>query len=219
MLEAATMGEGGWIKGEIVGHVAAAPPRDAAGAHGWYIAYVGGLTARAIVALGRRGWDAYAPTALREVPCRGRGAAGRQKQRGRLRADRTRSGRRRIAVPIYPGYVFVAARSPAPEAWDIARVPGIAYLVHRADGDVVRLADAVIEAVKERAGQSERIAAARENAAIPRCGQRVEVIEGPFAGFAGLVEEAGPDRLKVGVEIFGRTTPVALDLDQVAILA
>ena len=54
----------------------------------------------------------------------------------------------------------------------------------------------------------------KQNYAI---GDQVKITEGPFATFSGSVEEIDPTKgkLRVMVQIFGRATPVEVDLLQV----
>ena len=47
--------------------------------------------------------------------------------------------------------------------------------------------------------------------------ETVKVIEGPFSGFSGVIEEVNTEKhkLKVMVKIFGRKTPLELGFTQV----
>ena len=51
-------------------------------------------------------------------------------------------------------------------------------------------------------------------------GDHVKIVDGPLASFTGVVEEIEPEknRVSVMVSMFGRETPVDLELDQVEVL-
>ena len=51
-------------------------------------------------------------------------------------------------------------------------------------------------------------------------GDKVKVVDGPFSDFTGTVEETNPlkSKVKVTVSIFGRPTPVELDVLQIEML-
>ena len=51
-----------------------------------------------------------------------------------------------------------------------------------------------------------------------REGQIVRVIDGPFAGFRGEVQEVDERTVKVDVQTFGRFTPVDLALRQLELV-
>jgi len=58
----------------------------------------------------------------------------------------------------------------------------------------------------------------QKSASIPfNIGDTVKVIDGPFSDFTGFIDEVEPERgkVKVMVSIFGRPTPVELDVLQV----
>ena len=74
------------------------------------------------------------------------------------------------------------------------------------DAEVARIIDQV-----EEGGEMPRSLIAFE------VGEKVNVTDGPFEGFAGTVEEVDDisSRLKLTVSIFGRATPVELEFTQV----
>ena len=74
------------------------------------------------------------------------------------------------------------------------------------DAEVARIIDQV-----EEGGETPRPLIAFE------VGEKVNVTDGPFEGFAGTVEEVDDisSRLKLTVSIFGRATPVELEFTQV----
>ena len=82
-------------------------------------------------------------------------------------------------------------------------------------GKPMPMRDAEVNAILNRVEEGE---AARRNLIRFEVGENVNVTDGPFEGFSGMVEEVDDEhgRLKVTVSIFGRATPVELEFTQVA---
>jgi len=104
------------------------------------------------------------------------------------------------------------------------RFNGVASYLDNAAGPVP-IADVLIERIVERERAGEFDATARKGkrrvSKLPEwlfVGAFVRLTDGPFASFPGLVEEVDEvkERIKASVSIFGRATPVELDVAQVA---
>ena len=81
-------------------------------------------------------------------------------------------------------------------------------------GKPMPMRDGEVNQILNRVEEGE---AAPRNLISFEVGEQVKVIDGPFDGFSGMVEEVDEhtSRLKVTVSIFGRPTPVELEFTQV----
>lgn len=83
-------------------------------------------------------------------------------------------------------------------------------------GKPMPMRDAEVNGILNRTGDGEE--AQPRNLIRFEVGEQVNVTDGPFEGFSGMVEEVDDvsNRLKVTVSIFGRPTPVELEFTQVS---
>lgn len=131
-------------------------------------------------------------------------------------------GRRHEAVirPLFPLYLFVAFDVELPDWRAIFRVDGVQTILpinsraSRAEKLPIPVPDYVILALQAAAelGGGHIPIMEPERQVLPRLkrGQRVRVIEGPFDGFRGLVDQDQKTRVKVLLDILGRETPSIL---------
>ncbi|MBR5093652.1 MAG: transcription termination/antitermination factor NusG [Oscillospiraceae bacterium] len=119
----------------------------------------------------------------------------------------TDNGEKTVERKVFPGYVLVKMIM-TDESWHLVRnVRGATGFVG-SDGDAIPLTEQeMYELGVER----------REVVVGYAVGDEVKVIDGPLTGFLGVVDELEPekDRVRVVVSMFGRETPVDLELDQV----
>ena len=122
----------------------------------------------------------------------------------------TESGEQKtVERKVFPGYVLVKMIL-TDDSWHLVHnVRGATGFVG-SDGKAVPLTEQEIyDLGVER----------REIVVGYQVGDEVKVTDGPLAGFFGIVDELEPekDRVRVVVSMFGRETPVDLELDQVEV--
>ena len=119
----------------------------------------------------------------------------------------TDNGEKTVERKVFPGYVLIKMIL-TDESWHLVRnVRGATGFVG-SDGKAVPLTEQEIyDLGVER----------KEIVVGYTLGDSVKVNDGPLAGFIGVVDELEPDknRVRVVVSMFGRETPVDLELDQV----
>ena len=122
--------------------------------------------------------------------------------------------KRKTERKFYPGYVMVQMEM-TDETWHLVKdVPRVMGFIGGTSDRPAPISDQEADRILNRV---------RESAEKPKPkvlfepGEMVRVTDGPFNDFNGVVEEVNYDksRLRVAVLIFGRSTPVDLDFQQV----
>ena len=132
-----------------------------------------------------------------------------------------RNGKKRVRERnFFPGYILVSADLSFGEAQHlITSIPGvIGFLGARGMGTSKEPVALRQNEVNRILGKVDEVEETEEMLGTPFIvGEGVKVMDGPFSGFTGTVEEIFEDRkkLNVTVKIFGRNTPVELNYVQV----
>jgi len=121
---------------------------------------------------------------------------------------------------MFPGYVMVQADLSNGEVSHLIKsIPGIIGFLGQKAGNAstppVPLRQAEVDRIL---GKVEEIDEFDEQLDTPYIvGETIKVMDGPFSGFTGVIEEVFEERrkLNVMVKIFGRNTPVELSYMQV----
>ena len=128
-----------------------------------------------------------------------------------------RNGKKINKEKVYfPGYIMIKANLVGEVPHIIRSVTNvIGFLGETKGGDPIPLR---ISEVNRMLGKVDELALNREQAVIPFVlGETIKVIDGPFNGFTGTVENINEEKrkLEVMVKIFGRKTPLELSYMQV----
>ncbi len=120
----------------------------------------------------------------------------------------------------FPGYILVQLPEHPekyPELWSmIKEVPGVTGFVSSRRNAPTPLSDEEVEEIISiMVGEQEPPKPKLEFAV----GDKVKIVEGPFANFTGVIEEINQERgtMKVSVEIFNRATTIEVETWQAEI--
>lgn len=116
---------------------------------------------------------------------------------------------REVERKIFPGYVLIKMVM-TDETWHLVRnVRGVTGFVGSANKPIPLSEEEVLSMGMEKHEIEVRYGV----------GDHVKIVDGPLASFTGVVEEIEPEknRVSVMVSMFGRETPVELELDQVEV--
>ncbi len=130
-----------------------------------------------------------------------------------------KGGRKVVAQKkLFPGYLYVRMALDDDSWYVVRNTPGVTGFV----GNGARPTPLSRKEVEGVLGTGETEAVGTEKKARPRLdfevGEQVRVTTGPFADFNGVISDidVARSKLTVLVNIFGRETPVELELGQVA---
>ncbi len=115
----------------------------------------------------------------------------------------------------YPGYVLIETALNAELEQIIKSINSVIGFLGDKAGNAVPLRPAEVNRIL---GKVDEMAEQGEMMNVPYyVGESIKVMDGPFNGFTGVIEEVNEEKkkLKVMVKIFGRKTPLELNYMQV----
>lgn len=119
--------------------------------------------------------------------------------------------RKTVKRKVFPGYVLVELIMTDSSWYVVRNTPGVTGFVGTGNKPVP-LKEEEVQTILEQMGVAEGRVKIKFSV-----GEPVRVINGPFENYIGVVEEIFPEKgkMRVMVNMFGRETPVELDLYQV----
>jgi len=126
-------------------------------------------------------------------------------------ASRRKDRRKMIRVPLFPGYVFVKSDLSPNHHLEIVKTVGAVKLVGNKQGPI-SVPDVTVDSLKIMVATEQPVATGFEFSK----GDRVMVIDGPFAGVIGTFDRyGGQGRIVVHIEALGQYAAVEVDVADV----
>ncbi len=125
-----------------------------------------------------------------------------------------RKGQRRVLErKFFPGYILIHMAMDDKTWLFVKKTPGVATFIGTKRSPTP-IPESDVKKILERSKETEDKPSPKVTFEI---NENVQIIEGPFVNFNGVVEEVNMEKgkLRVSVSIFGRSTPVELEFWQV----
>ncbi len=116
---------------------------------------------------------------------------------------------------FFPGYIFIEAVLIGEIIFELRSLTNVIGFLGAKDGTPVPLRPSEVQRML---GKVDELAETEQEMEVPYIvGESIKVIDGPFNGFNGIIEDINEEKkkLKVMVKIFGRKTPLELSYMQV----
>ncbi len=126
--------------------------------------------------------------------------------------SRRRDRRKRIKVPLFPGYMFVHARLSNPVQVEILKVPGAVYILKNELGPVP-IPPWQVQSLKKLLEHADKL----QPHEYLKKGDLVQVIRGPFEGCTGVLQRHKPNkgRLVISIDVIKQAVSVELNVEDV----
>jgi transcriptional antiterminator RfaH len=133
----------------------------------------------------------------------------------KIRVRKQRRGKWvKVVEPLFPRYLFIQCDPNVDNTAPVRSTRGAVGLV-RIGMELRPVPDKVIEFLKQAEDQDEQV---RPDDSWPhQPGDRVQVLEGPFAGLEGIYREpVAESRAILLLELLGRETPITVDMESLS---
>ncbi len=127
--------------------------------------------------------------------------------------SKRRDRRKKIQVPLFPGYIFVRAVMDNQAHVNIVKTPGAVWILRNSEGPL-SIPDFQIESLKVMLRTTQAVPASHP---YLEEGDWVHVIRGPLEGCTGILirQNPGKGKLVVSMDIIQKSVSVQLDIEDI----